>query len=159
MLSTVFGIFIQVGIPKGSFINDVTVLDGGFSGFCDDSSKALVIKLDGGRGVQKLSKIRWCHLWTTPIGDPTNNNGPMFLLFASNNNLKIKTAVSKTKKCFIGVILLSYQAYSVVFHFQEIIFWLKLEKMSAKKIVQNLIRIWFNKNTFHQNILKNIFEN
>ena len=61
----------------------------------------------------------------------------------------MKTAVFPKQKCFIGVILLSYQAYSVFFfHFQEIIFWLKFEKMSAKKIVQNLIRSWFNKNTF-----------
>ena len=40
---------------KGSFINDVTVLGGGRQGFCDDSSKALVIK-PVTMGGQKLSK-------------------------------------------------------------------------------------------------------
>ena len=44
---------------KGSSINDVTVLGGGGRGFCDNSTKALVIKpvTMGGGGGQKLFKI------------------------------------------------------------------------------------------------------
>ena len=45
---------------KGSSINDVTVFGGGGQGFCDGSTKALVIKsvtMGEGAGGQKLSKI------------------------------------------------------------------------------------------------------
>jgi hypothetical protein len=46
---------------KGSSINDVTVLGGrGYQGFCDDSTKALVLKsvTIGGGGVKNYQKIR-----------------------------------------------------------------------------------------------------
>ena len=45
---------------KGSSINDVTVLGGGGQGFCDNSSKSLVIKrvTIGGGGVRNCPKLR-----------------------------------------------------------------------------------------------------
>jgi hypothetical protein len=46
-------------LTKGSSINDVTVLKGRGQGFCDNSSKASVIKKrdDGGRRGKKRSKL------------------------------------------------------------------------------------------------------
>ncbi len=52
---------------KGTFIIDVQALGGrGYQGFCDNSTKALLLKSVkmGGRRRQKLSKRS--HVWTTP---------------------------------------------------------------------------------------------
>ena len=66
----------------GSSINDVTVLGGrGYQGFCDDSTKALVLKsvTMGGGGVKNYQKLRDViygrtlmdePLWTNPYGRP-----------------------------------------------------------------------------------------
>ena len=55
---------------KGSSIHDVTVLVVKGQGFCDNSTRALVIKRvsmgGGAKGCSKLSKIAWRHLWMTP---------------------------------------------------------------------------------------------
>ena len=51
---------LQSEVPKGSSINDVTVLGGGGQGFFDDSTKALVTKrlTMGGEGVKNCQKLR-----------------------------------------------------------------------------------------------------
>ncbi len=54
-----------IAIDEGSFINDVTVKGGGDKGFCDNSTKALVLKsvtIVGG-GVKNYPKLRDVIYW------------------------------------------------------------------------------------------------
>ena len=70
--------------------------------FCDDSTKALVIKRVRWReGDQKLCKIVWRHLWTTPKNDrdvdeeilKSNQHCDKVTKRINNNNNNIQTAV------------------------------------------------------------------
>ncbi len=57
-------LYREVGLEP--FIIDITALGRrGYQGFCDNSTKALLLKSVTRRGCQNVSKTVWSHLWTT----------------------------------------------------------------------------------------------
>ena len=68
----------------GSPINDVTVVRGERGGYCDDSTKVLVIKrVTMGGGCQDCPELR--HIWTIPLCNfdfSMKTRGQTILLFS-----------------------------------------------------------------------------
>ena len=92
---------------KGLSINDFTALGrGGIQGFCDDSTKRVIIKnvTMGGirRGCQKLIKIAWRHLWITPY---LTFDVCLILFFINSNSLNFFKLLSVEKNCISESVL------------------------------------------------------
>ena len=92
---------LNLNLEMGSSTNDITVLGGGGDQwFCDDSTKAFVIKrVTMGEG-QKLSKFAWRHLWkATKAVEPKvkKNNNPILNKQKIESNYECQQQMEKQK--------------------------------------------------------------
>ena len=109
---------------KGSSIHDVTVLVVKGQGFCDNSTRVLVIKRvsmgGGAKGCSKLSKIVWRHLWMTPKWRRRRRSKMSHFLWKLMKNSTIKFFPSKDLFFAVQLLLLINDASSLLGNFSFI---------------------------------------